>query len=113
MRALLVAGSVLYLAMMIAAAVLLSIQGPPWQRRLRTVLIVVLALVALWAWLRIVRLQWGRLRVSTPAASETEESGIWGVGGPGIRTPGSTGITRIARERRRPPEDPGEGDSAA
>jgi hypothetical protein len=72
------------------------------------VLLVVLALSALWLWLRVVRIQWARLRVMSGSAPESDETGIWGVGGPGIRTPGTTGITRILRERGRRAEDGGD-----
>ena len=52
-----------------------------------------LLLLALLLWLRVVRNRWLSLRitaVSAPPASE--ETGIWGVGGPGMRNPGATGI---------------------
>jgi hypothetical protein len=103
-RLVLIVLTVLYLALLLAVA-LLAAHDLPWARRLRTVLIVVLALSALWLWLRVVRNQWGQLRVLSGTAPESEETGIWGVGGPGIRTPGTTGITRVLRERRRRPED--------
>jgi hypothetical protein len=34
---------------------------------------------------------------------DSEDTGIWGVGGPGMRTPGTTGLTRMLRDRRRAP----------
>lgn len=107
-RLVLIVLTVLYLALLLAAVALLAAHDLPWTRRLRTVLIGVLALSALWLWLRVLRTQWVRLRVLSGSAPESEETGIWGVGGPGIRTPGTTGITRILRERRRRPDDSAE-----
>jgi protein-S-isoprenylcysteine O-methyltransferase Ste14 len=104
-RQALVLATALYVLIVLAVAALLLSQGLPWERRLRAALISVLALVALWLWLRILRRQWARLRVvSGGATSESDDSGIWGVGGPGMRTPGTTGLTRIVRDRRRAPE---------
>jgi hypothetical protein len=104
-RQALVLATVLYVLIVLALAALLLSQGLPWERRLRAGLISILALVALWLWLRVLRTQWARLRVvSGGATSDSEDSGIWGVGGPGMRTPGTTGLTRILRDRRRAPE---------
>ena len=104
-RQALVLATALYVLIVLAVAALLLSQGVPWERRLRAALISVLALVALWLWLRILRRQWARLRVvSGSATAESDDSGIWGVGGPGMRTPGTTGLTRIVRDRRRGPE---------
>jgi hypothetical protein len=104
-RQALVLATALYLLLVIGVAALLLSQGLPWERRLRAGLISILALVALWLWLRIVRTQWARLRVvSGGARPDSEDTGIWGVGGPGMRTPGTTGLTRILRDRRRAPE---------
>ena len=108
-RQALILATALYVAATIAAAVLLVRQGEPWERKLRAGLIGLLALVALWLWLRVLRVQWSRLRVQTsPTGSENEETGIWGVGGPGMRTPGSTGLSRILPRRRAQDADDGE-----
>jgi hypothetical protein len=104
-RQALVLATLLYLALVIAVAALLVSQGLPWERRLRAGLIGILVLIALGLWLRLVRTQWARLRVVSGAATqEGEDTGIWGVGGPGMRTPGTTGLTRILRDRRRVPD---------
>jgi hypothetical protein len=104
-RQALVLATALYVLIVLAVAALLMSQGRPWERRLRAGLIAILALVALWLWLRVLRTQWARLRVvSGGATPESEDTGIWGVGGPGMRTPGTTGLTRILRDRRRAPE---------
>ncbi len=104
-RQVLVLATLLYLLVVIGIAALLLSQALPWERRLRAGLISVLALGALWLWLRVLRRQWARLRVvSGGAGPDSEDTGIWGVGGPGMRTPGTTGLTRILRDRRRAPE---------
>jgi hypothetical protein len=109
-RQALLLATALYLAAIIAVAVLLVRQGEPWERKLRAGLIGFVALVALWLWLRVLRVQWSRLRVqASRMASENEDTGIWGVGGPGMRTPGSTGLSRILPRRRA--QDADEGDN--
>jgi hypothetical protein len=104
-RQALVLATLLYLLVVIGIAVLLLTHGLPWERKLRAGIISVLALVALWLWLRVLRRQWAQLRVvSGGAKPDSEDTGIWGVGGPGMRTPGTTGLTHILRDRRRAPE---------
>jgi len=103
-RQALVLATLLYVGLVVALAALLLSQGVPWERRLRAGLISILALIALGLWLRLLRTQWARLRVvSGGATSDSEDTGIWGVGGPGMRTPGTTGLTRLLRDRRRAP----------
>jgi protein-S-isoprenylcysteine O-methyltransferase Ste14 len=100
-RLALVLATALYLALMIAVAALLLAQGPLWERKLRVGLVGVLALIALWLWVRVLRAQWGQLRVVTGSSGQdSEDTGIWGVGGPGMRTPGTTGLSRILPRRR-------------
>jgi hypothetical protein len=63
------------------------------DRVIQAVAITVLAIMALLLWLRIVRSRWASLHVQTfDAAPGNDETGVWGVGGPGMRTPGATGI---------------------
>jgi hypothetical protein len=101
--------TVLYVGVVLGVAALLLSQGLTWERRVRAGLIGVLALIALGLWVPILRRQWARLRVTGGAGAESEETGIWGVGGPGMRTPGTTGLSRIIRDRRRTPDgDEGE-----
>lgn len=109
-RQALVFASVLYVAIVLGIAAVLLSQGLPWERRLRAGLIGALALIALGLWLRLLRTQWARYRVAGGTGHESEDTGIWGVGGPGMRTPGTTGLSRIVRDRRRPP-DGDEGDN--
>jgi len=101
-RQALVLATLLYVALTVGVALLLLGRGLPWERQLRSTLIGILALIALWLWIRMLRTQWARLRV-VPGGAEKglDDSGIWGVGGPGMRTPGSTGISRILPDRRR------------
>jgi hypothetical protein len=108
-RLVLVLATVVYVAMMLVTAALLVRQSEPWERKLRAGLIAILALIALWLWVRIVRTQWARLRVVTEgSAADSEDTGIWGVGGPGMRTPGTTGVSRILPQRRAQDADDGE-----
>jgi hypothetical protein len=108
-RQALILATAVYVAVTLAAAVLLVRQGEPWERKLRIGLIGLLALVALGVWLRVLLVQWSRLRVQTSTAGpENEDTGIWGVGGPGMRTPGSTGLSRILPRRRAQDADDGE-----
>jgi hypothetical protein len=75
---------------------------------LRALLFGVLALLALGLWLRMVRTRWRQLR-ALPASPDNagEPTGIWGVGGPGVRVPGGTGNFRI--DRRKAADDDTEG----
>lgn len=101
-RQALVLATLLYVALTVAVALLLLSRGLPWERQLRAGLIGILALIALWLWMRMLRTQWARLRVVSGAAGNgLDDTGIWGVGGPGMRTPGSTGVSRILPDRRR------------
>ena len=78
--------------------------GFPW----RALLFGVLGLLVFALWLRIVRARWRQLRpLPTPLESAGEPTGIWGVGGPGVRMPGSTGNYKV--DRRAPAEDDTEG----
>jgi hypothetical protein len=107
-RQALVGATLLYVVLLIAAAALLLRQGEPWERWLRTGLIGLLVLIALWLWVRVLRIQWARLRVQgADPETASEDTGIWGVGGPGMRTPGTTGLTRILPRRRAQDADDG------
>ena len=103
-RQALVLATLLYVAMVIAVAALLVSQGLPWERKLRAGLIGILALIGLWLWVRVLRAQWAGLRVAGGSGQDNEDTGIWGVGGPGMRTPGTTGLSRIIPDRRRAPD---------
>jgi len=78
--------------------------GMPW----RALLSGVLDLLALGLWLRMVRTRWRQLRaLPAPPDAAGESTGIWGVGGPGVRVPGGTGNFRF--DRRRAADDDTEG----
>jgi hypothetical protein len=62
----------------------------------RAGLIIVVTLVALVLWIRIWAINWRSLQMDWPPI-RPEETGIWGVGGPGIRQPGATGVFPRAR----------------
>ncbi len=59
-----------------------------------------LALLALWLWLRSVRARWAALQErSIAAAPVQDDTAVWGVGGPNLRTPGATGVFRALSSR--------------
>jgi hypothetical protein len=100
--------AVLSLLIIVGAGVVLVLDALRDERRLQAAAIAVLAVMAILLWLRIVRNRWLSLQIQTlspPAASE--ETGVWGVGGPGMRTPGATGIYG-AISGRRFDDDPGD-----
>jgi hypothetical protein len=85
--------AILSLLAIVAVGALLVLDGLRHERKLQAMGIGLLAIMAIVLWLRVVRARWLSLQIETyvpPSASE--ETGIWGVGGPGMRTPGSTGI---------------------
>jgi hypothetical protein len=81
---------------------LLMVDALHFDRRLAASATGVLSLVALGLWLRIVRHRWLLLRIQgAPAIPANEETGIWGVGGPGMRNPTVTGIHVLPSPTRR------------
>jgi len=64
-------------------------------------------MVALWLWWRWVRFHRASLRQLVDA--QHEETGVWGVGGPNVRTPGGTGVFAAMRsehqDRKRDHDD--------
>ena len=85
--------ALLSLLIIVSAGLVLVLDALRDERRLQAAAIAVLAIMAILLWLRIVRNRWLSLQIQTlsPPAS-SEETGVWGVGGPGMRTPGATGI---------------------
>jgi hypothetical protein len=80
----------------------LVLDGLQHERKLQALGIGVLAVMAVLLWLRVVRARWLMLQVQTYApASASEETGVWGVGGPGMRNPGATGINATLPRARR------------
>ncbi|HMD59766.1 MAG TPA: hypothetical protein VKG66_08275 [Steroidobacteraceae bacterium] len=106
-RIVLLVAAVLLAAVIVICGALIVLEamraGLPW----RALLCGVLDLLALGLWLRIVRTRWRQLRALPPPDSVGEPTGIWGVGGPGVRVPGSTGKFRI--DRRAAADDDTEG----
>jgi len=85
--------ALLSLLIIMAAGGLLVLDAMRGERWMQAAGIGVLAVMAVLLWLRIVRDRWLLLQVQTLSASaSSEETGVWGVGGPGMRTPGATGI---------------------
>jgi len=83
----------LSLMIILSVVTFLELDALRGERRIQALAIGVLALMALLLWFRIVRNRWLLLQIQTFTASATaEETGVWGVGGPGMRTPGATGI---------------------
>jgi hypothetical protein len=107
-RIVLLAAAVLLVAVIAGCGAFIVVeslrQGMSWWALLAGVL----DLLALGLWLRIARTQWRRLRaLQGPLENAGEPTGIWGVGGPGVRVPGGTGKFRL--DRRAPPDDDTEG----
>ena len=85
--------SLLMLLFIGVVGALLMIDALSGDRRLAASATGVLSLIALWLWMRVVRNRWLLLRLqSVPVVPSSEETGIWGVGGPGMRNPTVTGI---------------------
>jgi hypothetical protein len=92
-RQLLLVLAILSLLLIVAVSALLVLDGLRHERKLQALGIGLLGVMAIVLWLRVVHGRWLSLQVQTyvpPSASE--ETGVWGVGGPGMRTPGATGI---------------------
>jgi hypothetical protein len=82
-----------------------AVRGGEW---LRPMFIAAIALLALGLWVRIWIINWRSLQSDWPPI-RPEDTGIWGVGGPGIRQPGGTGIFPRAKSRSPDDEEPGGG----
>jgi hypothetical protein len=98
--------AVLALVVIVAVSAMLIIDALRTRRELQAGGIAVLAIMALLLWMRVVRARWASLQVTIiePGAG-TEETGVWGVGGPGMRTPGATGIFGPFPNRRQAERD--------
>lgn len=85
--------ALLSLVLIVAVSAYLVFDALRTEREIQAGAITVLAIMAVLLWMRIVRSRWASLQVQTVAAPPgNEETGVWGVGGPGMRTPGATGI---------------------
>jgi hypothetical protein len=99
-RIVLLVAAVLLAAIIVADGTLIVVEalraGLPWWALLWGVL----DLLALGFWLRIVRTRWRQLsELLAPPDSAGEPTGIWGVGGPGVRVPGGTGKFKFDRRK--------------
>jgi len=97
---------VLYVALVAGSGVLILTRAVAEERWFRSSLIIVVTLVSLILWLRIWVINWRFLQMDWPPI-RTEETGVWGVGGPGIRQPGATGV--FPRAKVADDEEPGGG----
>jgi hypothetical protein len=85
--------ALLSLLIIVGAGGLLVFDALRSGRTMQAAGIGVLAVMAVLLWLRIVHNRWLSLRVQTfMSPPGSEETGVWGVGGPGMRTPGATGV---------------------
>jgi hypothetical protein len=108
-RQLLLLLAIVSLLVIVAVSGWLVLDGLRHERGVQAIGIGVLGVMAILLWLRIVRTRWLMLQVQTylpPAASE--ETGVWGVGGPGMRTPGATGIYTALQGGDRADKNPGD-----
>lgn len=108
-RLLLLALAILSLLVIVTVSAWLVLDGLRHDRSVQAIGIGVLGLMAILLWMRIVRTRWLLLQVQNyvpPFASE--ETGVWGVGGPGMRTPGATGIYTALQGGNRVDSAPGE-----
>ena len=79
--------------LIVGAGAVLVFDALRGNRMPQAIAIAVLTIMAMLLWLRIVRDRWLSLQIQTfTSAPGSEETGVWGVGGPGMRTPGATGI---------------------
>lgn len=85
--------ALLSLLLIVGAGAALVFDAVRGDRTTQAIAIAVLALMAMFSWLRIVRRRWQLLRPAPFAAAPgSDETGVWGVGGPGMRSPGATGL---------------------
>jgi hypothetical protein len=96
----------LYVGFVAGSSVVMIVHALRADRWPRAIVIAASALLALGVWLRIWLINWRSLQADWPPL-RPEDTGVWGVGGPGIRQPGATGIfptTKIPDD-----EEPGGG----
>jgi cytochrome c biogenesis protein CcdA len=85
--------SLLMLFFICVVGALLMVDALHTDRRMAASATGLLSLIALLLWMRIVRNRWLLLRLqNTAPIASSEETGIWGVGGPGMRNPTVTGV---------------------
>ncbi len=94
--------SLLMLFFICVVGALLMVDALHGDRKLAASATGVLSLIALGLWMRVVRNRWLLLRLQTVTGvvPSSEETGIWGVGGPGMRNPTMTGLQSPFQNRR-------------
>jgi hypothetical protein len=97
---------VLYVCLVTGSGVLMLWRALAEERWFRCSLIIVVTLAALILWLRIWVINWRSLQMEW-LPIRPDETGVWGVGGPGIRQPGATGV--FPRAKVADDEEPGGG----
>lgn len=100
-RALLILAATLTGLVIIAAASLSVLDTLHAQQRLWPWLcaLVGLSMLSLWWWA--LRRLWAALQDGDDRTAGHEDTGVWGVGGPNVRTPGATGMFRALRIERK------------
>lgn len=89
--------ALIYFGLIVGGGVLVALDGLQGGHLLRATIIGGLTLLAFVIWLRIVSVNWRALNhVEEPQTFQPDET-VWGVGGPAMREPGSTGIARTLR----------------
>jgi hypothetical protein len=81
----------LYVGFVAGSSIVMIVHALRADQWLRAILIAAFALLALGLWIRIWLINWRSLNADW-LLIRPEDTGIWGVGGPGIRQPGATGI---------------------
>jgi hypothetical protein len=99
----------LYVGFVGGASAVLITHGLRAGLWLRPILVAAFAVLALGLWVRIWLINWRSLQSDWPPV-RPEDTGIWGVGGPGIRQPGATGVFPKAKIKTiNDDEEPGGG----
>jgi len=80
-----------YVGFVAGSSVVMILHALRADQWLQVSLIAAVALLALLVWLRIWIINWRSLQMDWPPI-RPEDTGVWGVGGPGIRQPGATGV---------------------
>lgn len=94
--------ALLYFVLIVGGGALIAFDSLQSGRWLRAMIVIGLALLASVIWLRMVAINRRGVRhdAEPPPAVPPEETGVWGVGGPAMREPGSTGILHTLRPPR-------------
>jgi hypothetical protein len=106
-----VVSGLLYCLLIVGGGALIIVDGWKSGRALTALAIAGLMVLALVIWLRSMLTNWRAINAQTEQlelsqlANTNEDTGVWGVGGPAMREPGSTGIARTLRGPRADEEE--------